>query len=380
MGELSLAFVQDWLVDFGGAERCLEAMCLEYPGAPIHTLFYDPSQFENTLIAEKSIHTTFLDKPFLKRHYRAFLALFPYAIEQLEVGEPGVVLSFSHSVAHGVLTPASVTHVCYCHTPARYAWDLYHSSLTLSGLDKGLKSLLARTILHYFRLWDTASAGRVDHWIANSRNVARRIKRVYGREASVVYPPVDVERFSPARKRSGNFLVVGRMVPYKRVDLAVSACTRLGVPLRVVGDGPEMGRLRHLAGPTVVFLGRLSDLQVAREMSRARALLFCGEEDFGITPVEAQAAGTPVIAYGRGGVLETIIPPCGGDWSLATGLFFDTPSVESLVAALKIFEKNEDRFNGARAVERASGFNTERFRREVRRIIEEQWERFNGDH
>ena len=258
MSTPDVAFVQDWLVDFGGAERCLEALCSEYPSAPIHTLFYDNRQFADSAIGARAIQTSFLDRPFFKKRYRLFLALYPFAVEQLDTGSPEVVVSFSHSVAHGAIVRADTLHICYCHTPVRYAWDLYHSYLRLSGLTSGPKSWAARAILHYLRMWDAGAAARVDRWVANSRNVARRIMRVYGKESIVVYPPVEVGRFKPCKERGDAFLVVGRMVPYKRADLAVVACTRLGLPLRVVGDGPEMPKLRRLAGPTVQFLERQS--------------------------------------------------------------------------------------------------------------------------
>lgn len=378
MSTYEIAFVQDWLVDFGGAERCLEAMCAEFPGAPIHTMFHDPRQFKDSPIEDHIIHTSFLDRAFFKKRYRTFLPLYPLAIEQLDVGEPDVVLSFSHSVAHGALVRADSLHVCYCHTPVRYAWDLYHPYLRLSGLTEGVRSWVARAILHYIRLWDATAARRVDKYIANSRNVARRIERIYGKEAAVIYPPVDVARFKSADARGDAFLCVGRMVPYKRADLAVVACTRLGLPLRVVGDGPEFEKLRRLAGPSVTFLGRLGDAEVAREMASARALLFCGEEDFGITPVEAQAAGTPVIAFGKGGALETVIPPEGDDYGSATGLFFAERSAESLAAALAVFDRSAHRFSQEAAVENAARFDAARYAREMKAFLEAELERFRG--
>jgi glycosyltransferase involved in cell wall biosynthesis len=378
MSTPDMAFIQDWLVDFGGAERCLEALSSEYPSAPIHTLFYDHRQFSDSAIAAHPIQTSFLDKPFFKKRYRLFLALYPLAIEQLDIGSPQVVVTFSHSVAHGAIVRADTLHICYCHTPVRYAWDLYHSYLRLSGLTSGPRSWAARSILHYLRLWDSGAAGRVDRWVANSRNVARRILRVYGKESAVIYPPVDVGRFAPAKERGDAFLVVGRMVPYKRADLAVVACTRLGLPLRVVGDGPELSKLNRLAGPTVQFLGRLDDRAVAEEMARARALLFCGEEDFGITPVEAQAAGTPVIAYGKGGALETINAPEQGDYDNATGLFFPEPTSESLAEAMIEFDKNAHRFGKAVAVRNAARFDTRRYVNEMKALVESEWEAFRG--
>lgn len=375
---LNVAFVQDWLVDFGGAERCLDALCAQYPSAPIHTLFFDPRQFQDSAIAGRPVHTTFLDRPFFKKRYRSFLALYPLAVEQLDTGEPDVVVSFSHSVAHGALVRSDVLHLCYCHTPVRYAWDLTHPYLRMAGLERGVRGWVAKGVLHYLRVWDAAAAGRVDAYVANSRNVARRIERIYGRQARVIYPPVEVERFGAEAGRGDAFLVVGRMVPYKRMDLAVVACTRLGLPLRVVGDGPEMERLKRLAGPTVAFLGRLSDAEVAREMASARAFLFPGEEDFGITPVEAQAAGTPVIAYGKGGALETVVPPRGGSYEGATGIFFPQPSAESLAEALALFDREGHRFDPAAGRANARRFSTGRYVAEMKSLIESEWEAFVG--
>lgn len=378
MDAYTLAFAHDWLVDFGGAERCLESMCEEYPQSPIHTLFFDSRQFSGSAIINREIHTTFLSRSFFKKRYRTFLALYPFAVEQLDVGSPDVVLSFSHSVAHGVLTRSDTLHICYCFTPVRYAWELYHDYLRLSGLDKGARSWIARAVLHYVRLWDAAAAPRVDCWLADSRHAARRVRRVYGREAGVIYPPVDVGRFKPCEKKSEDYLLIGRLVAYKRADLAVMACTRLGVPLRIVGDGPELGRLRRMAGPSVTFLGKLSDDEIAGEMARARALIFPGEEDFGITPVEAQAAGTPVIAYGVGGATETIIPPDGDDYSEATGLFFPQPAVDSLCTAIQRFERDSHRFRQPSLLNNVSCFTKERFVREMKEFIEAKLEAFHG--
>ena len=378
MHSYTLTFAHDWLVDFGGGERCLEAMCEEYPRSPIHTLFFDSRQFSGSAIINRDIHTTFLSRSFFKKRYRTFLALYPFAVEQLDLGFSDVVLSFSHSVAHGVLTRSDTMHVCYCFTPVRYAWDLYNEYLRLSGLDKGLRSWAARAILHYVRLWDATTSARVDHWIADSHHAARRVKRVYGRDAAVIYPPVDVERFKPSAEKGDAFLVAGRLVPYKRADLAVLACTKLNVPLRVAGDGPEFGRLKRMAGPSVTFLGRVSDDEMASEMARAKALLFPGEEDFGITPIESQAAGTPVIAYGIGGATETISAPDGDDFGEATGLLFSEPTVDSLCAAIQRLDREAHRFKSASFRNNVARFTKERFVREMKEFIETRLEEFRG--
>lgn len=375
MADYSVSFVHDWLVDFGGAERCLEALCAEYPRAPIHTLFFDSRQFSGSSIMDREVHTTFLSRNFFKKRYRTFLPLYPFAVEQLDVGSPDVVLSLSHSVAHGVLTRADSLHICYCFTPVRYAWDLYHEYLRMAGLTSGVRSWIARAILHYIRMWDAAAAPRVDAWIADSRHAARRVRRIYGKEAAVIYPPVDIARFRPTGKRSDAYLYASRLVPYKRPDLAVMACTALGLPLRVAGDGPELSNLRRMAGPTVTFLGRVSDDEMAREMAEAKALLFPGEEDFGITPVEAQAAGTPVIAYGVGGAMETVTGPDGEDYGSATGLFFQSPTTEGLAGALRQFEAKAHLFRPGAAVQNAERFAAPRYTREMKAFVEYALER-----
>ncbi|MEJ2422575.1 MAG: glycosyltransferase [Acidobacteriota bacterium] len=378
MSRYSLAFANDWLMDFGGAERCLEAMAEEFPGSPLYTLFCDLSQFRGSAVERLNRSTTFLDRPFFKNHYRRYLALYPLAVEQLHTGSPDVLLSFSHSVAHGNLRRSVTLHGCYCFTPVRYAWDLYQDYLEMAGLVKGVKSWIAKGLLHYIRLWDAGAAPRVDSWIADSRHVAKRIRRIYGREPAVIYPPVNIERFTPSSQRDDYFLYASRLVPYKRPDLAVRACTRLKLPLHVVGDGPEYKKLKSLAGPETSFLGRISDEELAREMAGARALLFPGEEDFGITPIEAQAAGTPVIAYGVGGALETVVPPEGDDFSQATGLFFREPTIEALEGTLSRFAKVGGRFIPGASRRNAERFRKERYVSEMKQFIERELEAFHG--
>ena len=285
----------------------------------------------------------------------------PLAFEQFDLREYDLVISASSACAKGVITRPDTVHLCYCHTPCRYIWDLYHD------YTEGLRtrSLIA-PIAHWLRLWDRISSDRVDHFIANSREVAGRIRKHYRRDSEVIYPPVDVELVVPNGKPPEDFyLVVSRLVPYKRVDLAVAAATQLGRRLVVVGNGPERRRLESIAGPSVEFRGHLPDEEVADLLARCRAFIFPGHEDFGIAPVEAQAAGRPVVAYARGGALETVVEG-------VTGVFFPTQSVEALMEALHRLEGG--RFDPGACRRNAERFGAERFREEIRRAVAKRME------
>ena len=320
---MRVALTHDWLTSFGGAERVLVELQAVFPRAPIYTTVYDPADLPPEARGW-DVRPSFLQRvPFARRHYRAFLPLMPFAFEAFDLSAYDVVLTTASACAKGVIVPPSTRTLCYCYTPPRYLWDQYHEQ-TRTARAKPLVALAA----HWLRMWDRAAADRVDRFIAISETVAARIRRYYRREAEVIYPPVDTSLFVPSGREPEDFLlVVARLVPYKRVDLAVAAAARLGLPLWIVGDGPDRARLAAMAGPTVRFLGRLPDAEVAGLYARARAFIFPGMDDFGIAPVEAQAAGRPVVAYGRGGALETIV---GG----ATGVFFHEQSVDALAAAI----------------------------------------------
>jgi glycosyltransferase involved in cell wall biosynthesis len=305
-----VALVHDWLTGMRGGEKVLEALCDLFPAAPVHTLFHFPGTV-SAAIERHPIHTSFLQHaPGLRRHYRRYLPLFPAAIEDLDLAGYDLVVSSSHCVAKGVIPGPGAFHVCYCHTPMRYVWDQERAYFPRRT---GLAARLRGTVLARLREWDAASAPRVDLFVANSRFVAQRIRRYYGRDAEVVHPPVDVGFFTPApgpaepRRGDGGYcLVVAALAPYKRLDLAITACERAGVELRIVGDGPERARLARRAGPRTRFLGRL-DGAALRDLYRgALCLLQPGVEDFGIAAVEALACGTPVVALGRGGVLDVV--------------------------------------------------------------------------
>ncbi len=330
---LRIALVHEWLTTLGGSDRVLLALHELFPSAPVYTSLYAPDRLPEPFRA-MNVHTTWLQSlPGAVDRHRLLVPLMPLAFRSLDLHGFQVVLTSSHACAKGVRVDPDAIHICYCHTPMRYAWDL--DSEYVGGMPL-LARPAARATLAWLRRWDRAAAQRVDHFIANSQFVADRIRRHYGRDATVIHPPVDVEFFTPdgsAEKQQHDpfFLVVSRLVPYKRVDLGVQAFNQLGWPLVVVGRGPEAARLRAMARPNVKFVGEVSDEQLRDYYRRCRALVFPGEEDFGIVPVEVQACGRPLIAYARGGALETVVPG-------RTGVFFDSQTVEALVPAVRSFD------------------------------------------
>ncbi len=352
------AIVHYWLLNWRGGEKVLESLCRLLPDADIFTLFYDPTAVTPTIRSHK-ITASFLN-PF-RRHYRNLLPLMPLALEQFDLREYDLVISSESGPAKGVLTSSSARHICYCHTPMRYLWDLY-PAYSREWLPLWKRALFA-PIANYLRLWDYASAARVDEFVANSVNVRRRIRRAWRRGARVVYPPVAVDDFYCLP--SGNYyLIVSELVSYKRVDLAVRACSRTGRRLRVVGDGPEYKALRRIAAPNIEFCGRVPSAELCDLMARARALIAPGEEDFGIAPVEALASGKPVIALGRGGSLETIplADPFGG-------VFFQEPTVDHLVDALHRFELSESQVRPAHLQAWAQQFSEANYIAQMQAIL-----------
>lgn len=328
---MKVAIVHDYLNQMGGAERVLEAFCELFPGAPVYTLIADPDKLPEKW-REIQVKTSFIQfLPFAKKHYKKYLPLYPLAIEQFDFSGYDLVLSSSSAFAKGVLTNPDTIHICYCHTPLRYTWDLYHKYLREDG-PGGIYAKLLPYVLHKIRLWDRISADRVDFFIANSHNVRRRIEKYYRREAEVIYPPVETGRFAIREEGPEDFfLIVSRLLPYKRVDIVIQAFNELKLPLIIIGDGYDRKRLEKMAGSTVRFLGYQPDEVVADYYARCQAFLFPGEEDFGITPLEAQASGRPVIAYRAGGALETVVEE-------KTGIFFDRQTKESVIDAVKKFQ------------------------------------------
>lgn len=367
-----VAVVHEWLIDFAGSERVLRDILVTLPQADLFTLV-DRRDAELAAAIPRRVHaTTFLQRlPRVERWLRYTLPLMPLAIEQLDVSGYDIVVSSSHAVAKGVRTAPSQFHLSYVHTPMRYAWDLREEYLRAAGIARGPLGWAARRMLARLREWDARSARGVQLFVANSHHVAERIHRAYGRDAEVLYPPVDVESFRPGPKRDDFYLAVSRLEAYKRVDLLVEAFRRLPERrLIVIGAGPELARLRRLAPPNVSLLGRLAIEQVREHMGRARAFVFAGIEDFGIVIAEAQAAGAPVIAFRAGGSAEIV--------SDATGVFFDAQSADAVVSAVQRFERDAARFTASACRENALRFDRTCFRERFAEILWPQWQRFSA--
>jgi len=351
---MKIAIVHEWLTVYGGSERVVEALHALYPDAPVYCLVYDEARMPERFKAY-DIRPTFLQRvPMAKKHYQLFLPLMPYAYEQLDLTEYDVVITSSSSCAKGVITRSDALNICYCHTPIRYAWECYYDYTRHFGK---LKKIFIGWQMHHIRMWDRLAADRVDNFIANSNYIQQRISKYYRRNSVVIFPPVNTHLYT-LKPKEDFYLIVSRLVSYKRVDLAVQAFNDLGLPLVIIGDGGEMDALRKQAKGNIQFLGRLSDAEIAEYYSRAKAFVFCGEEDFGITPVEAQAAGTPVIAYGRGGVLDTVIDG-------STGLYFREPNAESLKAAVQQFEAEGVAYTAEEIKAHAEQFSLTRFQQEI---------------
>jgi glycosyltransferase involved in cell wall biosynthesis len=374
---MRVAIVHDWLVTYAGAERVLEQLLVLYPDAHLYSTvdFVPPAQ--RAFLGDRVVTTSFIQRlPWARRKYRSYLPLMPLAIEQFDLSAYDLVISSSYAVAKGVLTGPDQLHLCLCYSPARYAWDLQHQYLREAGLTRGLQSWMARYLLHRFRVWDVRTANGVDGFIAISHFIAARIRKIYRRESTVIYPPVDVHAFTPGGSRGDFYVTASRMVPYKRMDLIVEAfATMPHRRLVVVGDGPEAARIRSRGASNIEFLGQ-QPIDVLRDRLRcAKAFIFAAEEDFGIAPLEAQACGTPVLAYGKGGALETIR---GLEDDAPTGILFPEQTVPSLVDAVERFEREGGRIHPAACRRNAERFNPERFRKELADYINGQCRRFEN--
>ena len=365
------ALIHDWFSTYAGAEKCVESFTDIWNDFEIYGLIdFLKGADRDKILKGKHAHTSFIQKlPFAKDKYRNYLPLFPLAIEQFDLSGYDVVLSSSHAVAKGVLTHSNQLHIAYVHTPIRYAWDLYHQYLRESGLDRGLKGMLAKYFLHKIRLWDASTANRVDHYVANSRYIARRIKKTYGKPSDVIYPPVDVDKFMLREAKEEFYLTASRMVPYKKIDLIVEAFSQTDKKLLVIGDGPDMDKIKSKASKNVELLGFADDETMTDLMGRAKAFVFAAEEDFGITPVEAQACGTPVICFGRGGARETVRD---GE----SGLYFMEQNTKELLAAVAKFEQNYDKFEPVKIRENSLKFSRARFEVEIKSYVEKKYEEF----
>lgn len=371
-----VAIIHDWLVTYAGAERVLEQMLACYPEADLFSVVDFLPADGRRFIRNKRVRTSFVQNlPFARQRYRQYLPLMPLAVEQFDLSSYELVISSSHAVAKGVLTGPDQLHVCMCYSPMRYAWDLQHQYLRETGLDHSLMGWLVKWQLHKLRLWDARTANGVDEFIAISRFIAARIRKVYRRESRLVYPPVDTAYFALREEKEDFYLTVSRLVPYKRVDLIVEAFAAMPEKrLLVIGDGPEMEKIRAKAGTNVELLGHRDNAEVRDCMQRARTFVFAAEEDFGIVPLEAQACGTPVIAYGKGGALETVR---GLDDEHPTGVFFAEQTVQSIQAAVETFERNGAIIQSSACRENACRFSPERFRAEFMAYVDAEMARFH---
>lgn len=368
---MKVAIVHYWLVGMRGGEKVVEALCELYPEADIFTHVYRPERMSPTIRSHR-VTTTFIDRlPMAHRMYQKYLPLMPLALEQLDLSAYDLVISSESGPAKGVLTRPDALHVCYCHTPMRYVWSGYHDYLHSAG---PIVRPLMPYAIHRLRQWDLATAARVDRFIANSHTVAQRIWRVYRRDATVIHPPVETQRFATVTSpnggdRSDHYLFVSQLVSYKRADVAIEAFNRMGRKLVVVGEGEEFRRLKQMAGPTVELVGHCSPADLDRHYASCRALIFTANEDFGIVPVEAMAAGRPVIALNRGGATETVRDGL-------SGLFFDQQTPEGLIEAVERFEAQEARFNPAAIRAHAARFDRDVFKARLRETID-SW--MNGE-
>jgi len=368
LAKLRVAIVHYWFVGRAGGERVVEALAEIFPQADLFSLVADRATLA-PILQKRKMQTSFLQKvPGARTFHRHFLFLQPFALEQFDLSEYDLVISSESGPAKGVITSPKTCHICYCHSPMRYIWDVYPEYRRAMRFPVG--PVFALTA-HYLRLWDQASANRVDYFVANSRFIASRIRKYYGRESTVIHPPVEVSAGKISASSGTYYVAIGRLVEYKRFDLAIAACSNLGRPLKIIGSGPQERVLRRVAGPTVQFLGTISDIEVRRILAGCRALLFPGEEDFGIVPVEAQSFGKPVIAYASGGVLETIRGIFANEVGVnnPTGVFFRERSVSCLTEAILKFESREGEFHPETIREHSLQFDSAIFKRQMSEFI-----------
>ena len=371
---MKIALIAEWLETYAGSERVLEQMIHCFPSADLFAVIDVIPDEERGFLQGKIPKVTFIEKlPGAKKHFRHYLPLMPLAIEQLDLSGYDLIISNSHAVSKGILVGPDQVHISYVHSPMRYAWDLQHQYLRESGLDQRLRGWIARIALHYLRLWDLRTVPGVDHFVANSHFIGRRIKRVYGRSSTVIYPPIDIESFPLQREKTDVYVTASRMVPYKRMDLIVEAFSKIpNKRLIVIGDGPEMEKIKKLSGPNITLLGYQPIEVLKEQLQKAKAFIFAAEEDFGIVPLEAQATGTPVIAFGKGGALETVIPP--GTDKVPTGLFFEEQTVASLIEAIHAFEAIEERFDPEAIRRHAEQFSIQRFNETFKNFVDEAYQ------
>lgn len=365
---MKTAIVHDWFVSYAGSERVVESLTNVWKDADVFVLFNLLNEADQKIVVKNKIpHTSFLNKyKSIKKHHRKFLPLFPYAIEQFDLSEYDLIISSSHAVAKGVLTNSNQLHICYCHTPIRYAWDLMHQYLREANLTTGLKGIIAKSILHYIRFWDSASANRPDYFIANSNYIAKRIYKIYKRESSVIYPPVDTEKYTCEINKDNYYLTASRFVPYKRIDLIAEAFSKMpDKKLLIIGDGPEEAKIKSKSGGNIEFLGYKSGEELVKYMQKATAFVFAAEEDFGIMIVEALSCGTPVIAFGKGGASETVSDE-------ENGILYTEQNADSIIEAVKRFESKSGYFNPNTVSSSAKKFDRKIFEEKIQRFVEDK--------
>jgi len=370
--ELKVALVHDWYTGIGGGEKVSREIIGLFPQADVFSLvdFFDDEN-RRFILHGKRPKTSFIQRfPFAKKKYRNYIHFFPYAIEQFDLTGYDVVISSSSAVAKGVLTSCNQLHICYCHSPMRYAWDLYYQYTSEKKLHSGLKAWVFKYVMHHIRIWDYVSSHRIDHFVANSNHISRRIGKVYNRTSDVIYPPVDIESFDLSEKKDDYYLTVSRLVHYKRVDLIVEAFREMpDKQLIIIGEGPEFSRLKKMATKNIRLLGykRLDEMKTY--LQKAKAFVFAAEEDFGITPVEAQSCGTPVIAYGKGGILETVLEG-------KTGLFFKEQVAASIRESILRFEREQLQYTPAQIREHARQFDKSKFHTHFKSFVLDKYEQW----
>ncbi|WP_108808208.1 glycosyltransferase [Aquimarina spinulae] len=367
---MKVAIIHEWITVIAGSESCFKVFTEIYPEADIFVLVSDDKSIKKLGIDPNRVNNSFIQKlPKAKTKWKNYLPLFPFAVEQFDLSEYDLIISSSHAVAKGVITNANQTHICYIYSPIRYAWDLYHQYLKEANLTKGVKAFIAKSILHYIRNWDLGTSNRVDAFIPISKYIEKRVWRTYRRESyKVIYPPVDVDAFTLEKEKEDFYLTASRIVPYKKIDLIVEAFSKIpDKKLVVIGDGPEFKKVKEKAGDNVSVLG-YQDFEVLKDhMQRTKAFIFAAEEDFGIIPIEAQACGTPVLAFGKGGSLETVKGKFVDQQLTSddTGVYFENQTVESILSAINFLEDNYDVFDPEKIRNFALKFDKELFRKNI---------------
>jgi len=366
--KLKTAIVHDWFAGYAGSERCVESFTNLYPEADVFVLFnFLTDEEQKIVVKNKKPQTTFIQNlPFARSNHRKYLPLFPYAIEQFDLSDYDLIISSSHAVAKGVLTNQNQLHICYCHTPIRYAWDLTHQYLKESKLTSGIKGAFAKWVLHYIRMWDISTANRPDFFIANSGYIAKRIKKIYNRESFVINPPVDLNNFECSATKDDFYLTASRFVPYKRIDVIAEAFSQMpDKKLIIVGSGPDEQKIKQKSGSNIEFAGYLSGEKYKDYMKRAKGFIFAAEEDFGIVVIEALASGTPVIALDKGGTAETV-------QNGINGVHFSEQSAERIKEAVEHFEKTRSDFDSIKIAEDAKQYDRKIFEEKIRKFIDEK--------